>query len=201
MHPFFLFFPFIAFSLPSPSPSDSDPVPWAAELNTPCGGGLPDCPTLTCIPLSPNCTVWNRRYGDPCPGTCQYIDITHQHIYTVCGGWGFYDDCDERFESCIADPRHDDSCGPSCDGMGICHPNMEICGFADWVGDGVGYVCPEGKACFMGTYRTTNGSVGGACFPLRYGSDYYEKTKKEEVIREDQNGDQREDGLEGNAGE
>ncbi|KAK4169712.1 hypothetical protein QBC43DRAFT_197861 [Cladorrhinum sp. PSN259] len=141
------------------------------EIGTPCGVTNPDCATLTCIPTSPSCTIFPQ-----CPGTCQFINVTAQRIYTKCGGWGYYDDCDERYESCIADERTTDFCGPSCDGMGICWP------FADYCSSEKGYEreCGEGKACFHGAF----------CLPLRFGSDSYEKTGLEEVFRNDQNGRQ-----------
>ncbi len=87
------------------------------------------------------------------------------------------DDCDERRERCVADPRHMDTCGPSCDGAGICWPFQDVC-------DAEGRGCGEGKVCFA--YR--GGGVGGRCLPLRFGSDYYEKTRLEEVVRTDQDG-------------
>ena len=36
--------------------------------------------------------------------------------------------------------------------------------------------------CFL------NSTSGGRCFPLRFGSDYYEKMGLEELLRTDQNG-------------
>ncbi|KAL2190246.1 hypothetical protein L209DRAFT_723727 [Thermothelomyces heterothallicus CBS 203.75] len=107
-----------------------------------------------------------------CQGTCQDIDISKKQIYSLCGGFALYDDCDERIESCIADPRHVDTCGPSCDGPGICWPFAEICGGEEKL------PCPEGKACFNDLL----------CFPLRFGSDYYKKSKLEEVHRTDRDG-------------
>lgn len=99
------------------------------------------------------------------------------------------DDCDERIESCVADPRREGECGPSCDGPGICLPLGETCRAAVEGGGPVG--CPEGTDCFfttdwMGVKRTT-----GMCFPLRYGSDFYERSRGEEVVRTDQDGYQR----------
>ncbi len=81
-------------------------------------------------------------------------------------------DCDERRERCVADPRHMDRCGLSCDGMGICWPFQDVC-------DGDGRGCGEAKVCFL------DSTSGGKCFPLRFGSDYYEKTGLEEVLRTD----------------
>ncbi|KAH6855843.1 hypothetical protein B0I37DRAFT_365965 [Chaetomium sp. MPI-CAGE-AT-0009] len=140
-----------------------------AEVGQPCSQTLGDCAgNLTCIPLSTDCTRWDKG----CLGTCQEIDISKQQIYTLCGGWSLMDDCNERIESCIADPRTADLCGPSCDGSGICWPFAEICGGEEKL------ECPEGKACF-------NDLI---CLPLRFGSDHYEKTSLEEVYRTDQDG-------------
>lgn len=160
-------------------------LPLATASDTPCGATNPDCPSpLTCIPLTASCTVWPR-----CPGTCQALDRARQRIYTLCGGWRMMDDCDERIESCVADPRREGECGPSCDGPGICLPLGETCRAAVEGGEPVG--CPEGTDCFfttdwMGVKRTT-----GMCFPLRYGSDFYERSRGEEVVRTDQDGYQR----------
>lgn len=149
-------------SIPLTSPT-SPP----SEIGQPCGQSLGDCASpLTCIPLSANCTEWVHSGSEGCPGTCQHIDIAQQHIYTLCGGWGFFDDCDESRELCVADPRNADECGPSCDGPGICWP------FDEWCKVETGEGCAEGKGCF-----------GGMCFALRFGSDYYEKTMLEEVYR------------------
>lgn len=103
------------------------------------------------------------------------------------------DDCDERVEQCIADPRSADACGPSCDGPGICAPTKDVCG------DGTGMECDEGKACFprmcFGDETNERGAAcGGLCFPLRFGSDSYEKSGLVEVVRHDQDGDQSEGG-------
>ncbi|KAK4182085.1 hypothetical protein QBC35DRAFT_550320 [Podospora australis] len=154
----------------------------SSEVGQDCGANFPDCPTLTCIPLSKNCTKWKDSWDKGCPGTCQAIDISKQHIYTLCGGWGLIDDCDERVESCVTDPRTQ-SCGPSCDDIGICWPYKDFCD-AD-----TGVKCPEGHACFRtgwGAYKSKEGT--GWCFPLRYGSDLYPKTGLEEVWRTDQDG-------------
>jgi hypothetical protein len=146
-------------------PLDSAP----SEVGQACSQTLGDCAgTLTCIPLSSNCTSWR----EDCAGTCQEIDISKQQIYTLCGGWSLIDDCDERREMCVADPRRMYECGPSCDGPGICWPFKEMCG-----GE-AGTQCPEGKVCFRDMF----------CFPLRFGSDYYQKSKLEEVTRTDQDG-------------
>jgi hypothetical protein len=159
-------------------------LPDAPELNSPCGAEKGDCPSLTCIPLAANCTDF-----DHCAGTCQVLS-SPQQIYTICGGWGFFDDCDERIESCIADPRNSD-CGPPCDGMGICAPLQDYCG------SGSGRVCSGDKACFKTGFMCeedeSSGEVslcGGMCLPLRFGSDSYEKSKEVEVFRTDQNGNQ-----------
>ncbi|KAK4149849.1 hypothetical protein C8A00DRAFT_18516 [Chaetomidium leptoderma] len=150
------------------------------DIGQPCGQSLGDCAgTLTCIPVSTNCTQWVNSWSEGCPGTCRDIDISQVQIYTIFGGWGFMDDCDERREYCTADPRHVDNCGPSCDGFGICWPFAEVCG-----GE-TGMACPEGKACFGGDHRDAQ---GGMCLPLRFGSDYYEKSGLEEVFRTDQDG-------------
>jgi len=123
----------------------SDPLP-PTELGTPCGADIGDCPTLTCIPLSQNCTVWGAsdyKSRPPCRGTCQALDLSKQKIYTLCGGWSRIDDCNEAVERCIADPRHDGACGPSCDGPGICVPLVDdVCGWD------TGKTCVEGKECF-----------------------------------------------------
>ena len=157
-----------------PLSSRSSPPP--SEVGDPCGQELGDCAgDLTCIPLSTDCTIWGENSEDGCPGTCQIINLDEQRIYTVCGGWHMYDDCDERVERCVADPRRYDRCGPSCDGPGICHPFAEVCGLED------DPPCPERTVCF-GTGNA------GRCFPLRFGSDYYEKTRAEEIVREDQDG-------------
>lgn len=149
-----------------------------SEVGQPCGQTLGDCTgDLTCIPLSTNCTIWVTSWQEGCPGTCQVIDLSQAQIYTLCGGWSLYDDCDERVERCVADPRTDQGCGPSCDGPGICWR------FEDTCGGETGWECPEGKACFP------YGNTGtGRCFPLRFGSDYYDKTGLEEVYRTDQDG-------------
>ncbi|KAK4121491.1 hypothetical protein N657DRAFT_535992, partial [Parathielavia appendiculata] len=159
------------------------PPPPAPELGQPCSQSQGDCAgNLTCIPLSPNCTDWS----DPiCSGTCQ--DLTSSlhpppQIYTLCGGWALYDDCDERREMCVADPRHAASeCGPACDGPGVCWPFADVC--QDIGGEEAGeemrkMKCPEGKVCFKDMF----------CLPLRFGSDHYEKSKLEEVTRTDQDG-------------
>ncbi|KXX77014.1 hypothetical protein MMYC01_205841 [Madurella mycetomatis] len=148
-----------------------------AEVDNPCGAELGDCPTLTCIPLSSNCTYFRE-----CPGTCQDLSVEKQQIYTLCGGWQLYDDCDERIEFCTADPRHYDTCGPSCDGLGICAPIDDYCG------GNTDRECGKGKACFGG-----HGEYVGTCFPLRFGSDYYDKSREEEVFRTDQDGRQDEE--------
>ncbi|KAK4113017.1 hypothetical protein N656DRAFT_778532 [Canariomyces notabilis] len=162
-----------------------------AEVGTPCGAELGDCPTLTCIPLSSNCT-----YFPKCRGTCQDLSVEKQQIYTVCGGWSYYDDCDERVESCMTDPRHYYSCGPSCDGMGICYPIKD-----GSCGGNTGRECGPGKVCFGGdnmkpgvgylcdlNIETGEKICGGVCLPLRFGSDGYEKSKEAEVVRTDQDG-------------
>ncbi|KAH6634629.1 hypothetical protein B0J18DRAFT_416795 [Chaetomium sp. MPI-SDFR-AT-0129] len=153
--------------------------PQPSLINAPCGQTLGDCADpLTCIPLSINCTRWVSSLNEGCPGTCQQLDLTQQKIYTLCGGWEFRDDCDERVEVCVADPRHVDQCGPSCDGMGICWPWAESCD------EGLGLECPAGRVCFK---------ERGICLPLRFGSDYYEKTRLEEEYRTDQDGWQGDD--------
>ncbi|KAK5658922.1 hypothetical protein OQA88_1737 [Cercophora sp. LCS_1] len=176
----------------------STPLPDPSEVGIPCGHDHPDCPTLTCVPTQINCTFWKDNWFDGCPGTCQEIDITRQHIYTLCGGWGLMDDCDERIEYCRADPRHHYECGPSCDGMGICVPNHDGCGGKEEIG------CGEGKVCFATpswqenakdcVYREVNGQMlptcYGVCLPLRFGSDTYAKTGREEIMRNDQDGRQ-----------
>lgn len=165
--PLLFLFPFTISSSPLPPPN--------AEIGQPCGASLGDCPTLTCIPVSKSCTNFRE-----CQGTCHPVNISEQQIYTKCGGWGFMDDCNEKFESCIADPRTDDKCGPSCDGMGICWPFMDYCGWED------GRECAPGSACFKEERAWPNAS--GVCLPLRFGSDYYEKTNLEEIFRNDQDG-------------
>jgi hypothetical protein len=153
-----------------------------SKVGQACSESLGDCAgALTCIPLSTNCTRWAPSWnGDEgCPGTCQDIDISQAQIYTLCGGWSLYDDCDERVERCVLDPRTSEGCGPSCDGPGICWP-LDVCG-----GE-TGMQCPEGKACFV-----RGSAESGMCFPLRFGSDHYEKTSLEEVYRTDQDGMQR----------
>ena len=152
-----------------------------SRIDEACGQSLGDCAApLTCIPVSPNCTKWVSRWSEGCPGTCQDIDISKQQIYTICGGWGYYDDCNERIERCVTDPRNG-GCGPSCDAMGICWPFKEVCG-----GE-TGLNCPQGKACFEDN-KTKDSEQGGICLPLRFGSDYYEKTELEQVFRTDQDG-------------
>ncbi|KAM7193086.1 hypothetical protein V8F33_007958 [Rhypophila sp. PSN 637] len=170
-----------SFSTPLIQPTSTDPLP--------CGQTNPECPSpLTCIPLSTNCTHWATRSSpSSCPGRCELLDLSQQQIYTLCGGWALMDDCDERIERCVADPRRLDSCGPSCDGPGICWPFKDIC-------DAEGKGCGEGKVCFWDR-PLFDRPVGkqGKCLPLRFGSDYYEKTRLEEVTRTDQDGWQRGD--------
>ncbi|KAK0751799.1 hypothetical protein B0T18DRAFT_320502, partial [Schizothecium vesticola] len=96
--------------------------------------------------------------------------------YTLCGGWGMLDDCEERREACVADPRREGECGPACDGPGICHPRREVCGGEDGGG------CPEGMECFLETDQAGGRGSTGMCFPLRYGSDYYERSREGEVV-------------------
>lgn len=97
------------------------------------------------------------------------------------------DDCDERVEQCVADPRSTDGCGPSCDGPGICAPIKDMCG-----GD-TEMECDEGKVCFPRMcFRNDETACGGLCFPLRFGSDSYEKSGLVEVVRHDQDGNQNE---------
>ncbi|KAK4221490.1 hypothetical protein QBC38DRAFT_491927 [Podospora fimiseda] len=157
------------------------------EVGLPCGQNYPDCPTLTCIPLSSNCTDWSVS-PNGCPGTCQYIDYSTAQVYTICGGWGYLDDCDERIEYCTDDPRNMYSCGPSCDDMGICWRFNEYCGNLD----GTEQKCPEGKECFRNW--TWGHSAGyGLCLPLRFGSNGYPKSRLEEIIRTDQDGYQGDD--------
>jgi hypothetical protein len=157
-----------------------------SEVGQACSESLGDCAgTLTCIPLSTNCTRWATNWTgkEGCPGTCQDIDISQAQIYTLCGGWSLYDDCDERVERCILDPRTSEwGCGPSCDGPGICWPTTDMCSRE------TGMKCPEGKECFFWSSVDTE---SGMCFPLRFGSDLYEKTSLEEVYRTDQDGMQR----------
>lgn len=57
--------------------------------------------------------------------------------------------------------------------MGICWPWAESCD------EELGLECPEGRVCF---------EERGICLPLRFGSDYYEKTRLEEEYRTDQDG-------------
>lgn len=97
------------------------------------------------------------------------------------------DDCDERMERCVADPWRADGCGPSSDGPGIGWPFWEWC-------DDTGKGCKEGKVCFPAG-RDSVGEEWGKCFPLRFGSDYYEKTGLEEVHKTDQNGWSGEEGM------
>ncbi|KAL2153779.1 hypothetical protein VTH82DRAFT_4934 [Thermothelomyces myriococcoides] len=144
-----------------------------SEVGAPCGQELGDCAgDLTCIPLSVDCTRWGNDSEDGCPGTCQQIDLSQQQIYATCGGFGRYDDCDERVEMCVVDPRHVDECGPACDGPGICWPFADICGGEE------NLPCPDGKVCFDDLF----------CLPLRFGSDRYEKTKLEETYRPENEG-------------
>ncbi|KAG7290257.1 hypothetical protein NEMBOFW57_000256 [Staphylotrichum longicolle] len=112
--------------------TDAPPPTSQPQLNEPCGQSLGDCASpLTCIPLSPSCTQWTSPWSAGCPGVCRALDAAQQRVYTLCGGWALMDDCDERRERCVADPR--------------------------------------------------NGGGG-------FGSDYYEKTRLEEVHRTDQDG-------------
>ncbi|KAK4203164.1 hypothetical protein QBC40DRAFT_251386 [Triangularia verruculosa] len=158
-----------------------------SEFNAPCNFDIGDCASpLTCIPLSPTCTRWaslKNSWRDGCSGTCQFIDITAQKVYTKCGGWGLIDNCNERVEYCTADPRNDD-CGPSCDGMGICQPNGDYCGGKEKA------ECREGLACFIsrGHLQGDGEHPYGVCLPLRFGSDTYEKTRLEESWTEEWDG-------------
>ena len=176
--------PNIAAALPQAQPSSEAP----SEVGSACGAELGDCLTLTCIPLDRNCTTFAT-----CRGTCQALDNRQQQVYTLCGGWTMYDDCDERTEACVADPRHRDSCGPSCDGPGICFPLVDECG-----GGADANKCPDGKVCFKRTslcsIDPTTGvkTCPGSCFPLRFGSDGYAKSRLEEIVRTDQDGYQEE---------
>jgi hypothetical protein len=125
-------------------PSSNSP-----ELNTACGADIGDCPTLTCIPLSQNCTIWGvSDYVErpTCRGICQDIDLTKQKMYTLCGGWQMYDDCNEAVEYCTADPRRT-GCGPSCDGPGICIPHGDVCGWD------TRRECGEGRECFFVSFN------------------------------------------------
>jgi hypothetical protein len=160
----------------------ADPQPKPTQVGDRCGTYdgefLGDCAgTLTCIPLSTNCTRFHTNWTTGCPGTCQEIDLSQQRIYTLCGGWHLYDDCDERVERCRTDPRNF-GCGPACDGPGICIPKQDTCR------DGQG--CREGLACFE----------TGDCLPLRFGSSTYPKTSQEEVWGDDDEWTRTEDGLE-----
>ncbi|KAK0632739.1 hypothetical protein B0T14DRAFT_574449 [Immersiella caudata] len=173
-------------SLSHALPPFPSPLP---ELNSPCGPDIGDCPNpLTCIPLSQNCTsflidTYSNR--PPCRGTCQNLDIARQKVYTLCGGWSRMDDCNEAVERCVADPRHAGGCGPACDGPGICVPKEDlICGWD------TGRSCGEGKECFFEWEE--NGKwikqCQGQCLPLRFGSDTYKKTGREETITDEWNG-------------
>ncbi|KAL1839991.1 hypothetical protein VTJ49DRAFT_954 [Mycothermus thermophilus] len=160
----------LAIAIPLESSGASEPKEIGDRCGTYDGQFLGDCADpLTCIPLSPNCTFfrdpWSSATG--CPGTCQEIDISQQRIYTLCGGWHLYDDCDERIEQCSVDPRNR-GCGPPCDAGGICIPYEDTCT--------QGKKCREGTVCFEKT---------GACLPLRFGSDSYEKTSREHVWVDD----------------
>lgn len=114
-----------------------------------------------------------------------------------------YDDCNEAVEYCTADPRRT-GCGPSCDGPGICIPYGDVCGWD------TRRECGEGMECFFGSADDwTNGVPGdkigcvqwqspedgqlkrqcrGMCLPLRFGSDYYKKTSREEIKTDEWNG-------------
>lgn len=167
--------------------TDAPPPTSQPQLDEPCGQSLGDCASpLTCIPLSPSCTQWTSPWSAGCPGVCRALDAAQQRVYTLCGGWALMDDCDERRERCVADPRNGGGCGPACDGPGICWP------FADVCGGGTGKkneTCAEGQGCFL----VFDGGEEGVCLPLRFGSDYYEKTRLEEVHRTDQDGWQAEE--------
>ena len=85
--------------------------------------------------------------------------------------------------------------------MGICAVTKDICG-----GD-YGTECPAGKVCFDGSREDGEAwwprvceedekypggyKCGAYCFPLRYGSDDYSKSRQWEITRTDQDGDQR----------
>lgn len=153
-----------------------------SDVGSPCGAELGDCAgTLHCVPLSTDCTDFRE-----CHGTCEDLHSSPQPIYTICGGWDFIDDCDERVEYCTPDPRTNEHCGASCDAMAICAILDEYCGGPD------DRECPLGKTCFDFGHDDS-GTLWGNCFPLRFGSDTYEKSSEWEVIRYDQDGDQRED--------
>ncbi|KAL2264993.1 hypothetical protein VTJ83DRAFT_7503 [Remersonia thermophila] len=160
--------------LAASAPTESSEVPKPTEVGDLCGTYdgqfLGDCADpLTCIPLSSNCTFFRdpQSLTPGCPGTCQELDVAQQKVYTLCGGWHLYDDCDERIERCSVDPRNR-GCGPPCDGPGICIPYEDTCR--------QGQKCREGTVCFEKT---------GACLPLRFGSDSYEKTSREQVWGDD----------------
>ncbi|VBB81424.1 Putative protein of unknown function [Podospora comata] len=182
--PTILLLPLLPTILSTPLPNTTTPP---SEINAPCNYDLGDCaPPLTCIPLFPTCTRWTTL-KDPswpgCPGTCQLIDLSTQKIYTKCAGWGLYDNCDERVEYCTDDPRNS-GCGPSCDGPGICQPNDDWCGGEDE------RECREGLACFIHPPVSVQGEKNpyGVCLPLRFGSEYYEKTGLEESWTEEWDG-------------
>ncbi|SPN99135.1 uncharacterized protein DNG_02170 [Cephalotrichum gorgonifer] len=191
MH-FQITFTLISLLLPIITASPIDDPP---EVGSACGAELGDCPSLTCIPLSKNCTDFSA-----CPGTCQEIVLEDQRIYTLCGGWGFYDDCDETIEYCRSDPRTTDLCGPSCDGFGICAVSDDYCGGES------GRKCGEGKVCFNGISERwfpgvehepcsededAEGLVcAGMCFPLRFGYDGYEKSMNEILVKTDEEEEQ-----------
>ncbi|KAK0658323.1 hypothetical protein QBC41DRAFT_385798 [Cercophora samala] len=152
-----------------------------SSINAPCNFDLGDCPSpLTCIPLSPTCTRWSTLQDTSwpgCPGTCQLIDLSTQRVYRKCAGWGLYFNCDEKTEYCTDDPRNY-RCGPSCDDAGICQPSDDWCGGQDK------RACREGLACFIhppAHVQNEGESPYGVCLPLRFGSDYYEKTGLEET--------------------
>lgn len=197
--------PSLSYTLNSNTPSDPN-------IGTPCGIrdlSIPnqniDCPApLTCIPLDRNCTRWYRPNGEEygflgCPGTCQAIPLEAEQIYTKCGNMIYDTDCIEGNERCVGDPRRRDGT-PSSDGPGICWPFRDMCGWD------TGFTCPEGKVCFGGE-RSDNPNLtrgpfcvdvmykgkrqnlcGGACFPLRYGADRYEKSREVLVERHAQSG-------------
>ncbi|KAK0657030.1 hypothetical protein B0T16DRAFT_366814 [Cercophora newfieldiana] len=157
--------------------------PSNTPIGTPCGPDIGDCADpLTCIPLSQNCTIWDQdsvfHDGPACRGTCQDLDIQKQKIYTLCGGWRRMDDCDEAVERCVADPRHAGGCGPACDGPGICLPLGDVCGWD------TGRTCGEGRECFFEWEEDGKlvKQCSGQCLPLRFGSDTYGKTGREEII-------------------